>query len=116
MDLLSMRCAPLPPGAQPLTRREIRDLMKEVPEWSLDEGHLVLRLSCRDFADCVRKFGTIIEVAVQEGHYPDICISGSRHVDVLLYTYAIGGLSLNDFILASKITRQLLKGSADSAL
>jgi 4a-hydroxytetrahydrobiopterin dehydratase len=42
-------------------------------------------------------------LAAQEGHYPDICITESRHVEVSFYTYPAGGLTLNDFIMAAKL-------------
>jgi 4a-hydroxytetrahydrobiopterin dehydratase len=44
----------------------------------------------------------IAELAESEGHHPDIEISYNK-VEIELTTHAIGGLSTNDFILASKI-------------
>jgi pterin-4a-carbinolamine dehydratase len=46
----------------------------------------------------------VVGIAFNEGHFPDLCINQARYVDIMLYTYAIGGLSLIDFILAAKIT------------
>ncbi|MDH7592995.1 MAG: 4a-hydroxytetrahydrobiopterin dehydratase [Methanomicrobiales archaeon] len=111
-----MKCTPLQPSTQPLTRKEIKALMPQIPDWSLDEGHLVTRYDCRDFAECIRIFGEVIAIAMEEGHFPDICISRSRYVDVLLYTYAIGGLSLNDFILAARISGRTRRDPGASAL
>jgi len=34
----------------PLTRREIADLLPEVPGWSLEDGHLTARFICKGFA------------------------------------------------------------------
>ena len=42
------------------------------------------------------------ELAEKEGHHPDISI-GWGYCLVMLHTHAINGLSVNDFILASKI-------------
>ena len=42
------------------------------------------------------------ELADKEGHHPDISL-GWGYVLVMLHTHAIKGLSLNDFVLASKI-------------
>jgi 4a-hydroxytetrahydrobiopterin dehydratase len=53
---------------------------------------------------------------MEEGHFPDICVSQGRYVDILLYTYAIGGLSLNDFTLAVKIVHRLTHSPAESGL
>ncbi|TSC81772.1 MAG: 4a-hydroxytetrahydrobiopterin dehydratase [Parcubacteria group bacterium Gr01-1014_20] len=42
------------------------------------------------------------DIAEAEGHHPDILVGYGR-VRVETWTHAIGGLSINDFILASKI-------------
>ena len=42
------------------------------------------------------------ELADKEGHHPDISI-GWGYCLIMLHTHAIQGLSINDFILASKI-------------
>ncbi|MDD1678070.1 MAG: 4a-hydroxytetrahydrobiopterin dehydratase [Methanomicrobiales archaeon] len=104
MDLLYRKCATIEPGTPPLTRREIGVLLKEVPEWRLENGHLYRRFSCRDYWECVQCTNDVVTIAFGEGHFPDICITQGRYVDVLLYTYGMGGLSWNDFILAAKIT------------
>lgn len=44
----------------------------------------------------------IADLAESEGHHPDMEISYSR-LKITLSTHAIGGLSVNDFILAAKI-------------
>jgi 4a-hydroxytetrahydrobiopterin dehydratase len=45
---------------------------------------------------------TVADIAEEQGHHPDIEISYNK-VEIELTTHAIGGLSVNDFILASKI-------------
>ena len=44
----------------------------------------------------------VADVAEMEGHHPDIDIHYNK-VILDLWTHAIGGLSVNDFILAAKI-------------
>lgn len=41
-------------------------------------------------------------LAEQQNHHPDLCIHYT-HVDVELGTHDVGGLSVNDFIMAAKI-------------
>lgn len=48
-------------------------------------------------------FNAISVVAEEEGHHPDLHLTGWRNVRIDLSTHAIGGLSLPDFILAAKI-------------
>jgi 4a-hydroxytetrahydrobiopterin dehydratase len=116
MDLLSMRCASLEPGTQPLTRKEIGALLKEVPEWKQENGHLYKRFSFKDYRECIQFTNDVVAIAFGENHFPDICIIRGRYVDVLLYTYAIGGLSWNDFILAAKIIHRFVQHPTSSAL
>lgn len=42
-------------------------------------------------------------LAEEEGHHPDLHLTGWRNVEVRLTTHAIGGLSLPDLVLAAKI-------------
>lgn len=116
MELLYRKCTLVEAGIPPLTRKEIGVLLKEVPDWSLEDGHLLRRFTFRDFKECVKFVDGVVGIATEEGHFPDICISQARHVDILLYTYAIGGLSLNDFILAAKIVHRFIHTPASSGL
>jgi 4a-hydroxytetrahydrobiopterin dehydratase len=42
-------------------------------------------------------------LAENEGHHPDLHLTSYNNVTVRLTTYALGGLSYNDFIIALKI-------------
>jgi len=46
----------------------------------------------------------IATLGIQEGHMPDITLRESRYVTVSFYTYAAGGLTRNDFIMAAKVS------------
>ena len=53
------------------------------------------------------KFTNLIgDLANKEGHHPDISV-GWGYCLVMMHTHAIKGLSVNDFILASKIDKLL---------
>jgi 4a-hydroxytetrahydrobiopterin dehydratase len=116
MDLLYRKCSLIESSTQPLTRREIGDLLKGIPEWKLENGHLYQRFLCKDYKGCIQFTNDVVGIAFSEGHFPDLCITQGRYVDVLLYSYAVGGLTHNDFILAAKITHKLVHHSANSAL
>jgi len=42
-------------------------------------------------------------MSTEEGHIPDLALREGKFVEVGLYTYPAGGLTLNDFIVAAKI-------------
>jgi len=55
-----------------------------------------------DFIGAINFINLVADIAEMEGHHPDIHINYNK-VKLELSTHAIGGLSLNDFILAAKI-------------
>jgi 4a-hydroxytetrahydrobiopterin dehydratase len=48
-------------------------------------------------------FSKVAQIAESEGHHPDLHLVGYRNVSIEIWTHAINGLSLNDFILAARI-------------
>jgi 4a-hydroxytetrahydrobiopterin dehydratase len=50
----------------------------------------------------------IANLAEEQGHHPDVCISYNK-LDFSLFTHAVGGLSENDFIMAAKIDELNIK-------
>jgi 4a-hydroxytetrahydrobiopterin dehydratase len=104
MDLSSEAISQDVADTAPLNRREIADLLPEVPDWSLVDGRLSARFACKGFDDAVAFLNEVAGFAARENHFPDISIHEGRLVDVAWYTYAIGGLSRNDFIMAARLS------------
>ncbi len=102
MKLAEMTCSPIKKGSAPLTRAEAEALMPQVPSWSLGDKELTRELRFRDFREAMSFVNKIALTANDQDHHPDICISYNT-VKLVLSTHKIGGLSLNDFILAAKI-------------
>ena len=42
-------------------------------------------------------------IAEDQGHHPDLHVTGYRNVAVELYTHSVGGLTDNDFIVAAEL-------------
>jgi 4a-hydroxytetrahydrobiopterin dehydratase len=103
MELAQKKCTTYKAGAPPITRKDVMELLGMVPGWSLVNGHLARKYEIEGSERCTTFFNDIMTLAAQEGHYPDICITESRHVEVSFYTYPAGGLTLNDFIMAAKL-------------
>ncbi|WP_214021626.1 4a-hydroxytetrahydrobiopterin dehydratase [Methanoculleus sp.] len=107
MDLSSEAISQDVADTAPLNRREIADLLPEVPDWSLEGGRLSARFACKGFCEAVTFLREVAEFTARENHFPDIGIHKGRLVDVAWYTYAIGGLSRNDFIMAARLSEWL---------
>ncbi|QSZ67606.1 4a-hydroxytetrahydrobiopterin dehydratase [Methanofollis aquaemaris] len=111
MPLSAETAMPVEPGSAPLTRREMLALLPEVPEWTLENGRLWRRFSFRTVGEATAFINRVIEIGSKSGadHYPDIVLSQYRHVDVLWYNYACGGLTRTDFVLAAKLSGMTAK-------
>jgi 4a-hydroxytetrahydrobiopterin dehydratase len=103
MELAERKCTTYRTGSPPLTRKEISELLLEVPGWSLDHGHLSRSFVMGDSGQCIDFFNEVMTLSSQEGHIPDICMKESRIIEIAYYTYPAGGLTLNDFIMAAKL-------------
>ena len=79
--------------------------LKELPGWELDgDGKRICReWVVKDFLAGVEFIQHVAQLAEEEGHHPDLHLTGYRHLSVELTTHAIGGLSENDFVMAAKI-------------
>jgi len=105
MGLTKKHCVPCEGGTPPFSREQEDAYSKEVPSWSFDREsiHKIRkRFSFKNFKEAMVFANKVAEIAEEEGHHPDICISYNK-VDFTLFTHAVGGLSENDFIMAVKI-------------
>lgn len=104
MKLKDNTCVPCQGGVEPLSEEEAGNLLTQAPEWELIEHATKIRrtfehptfMAALDFATEV---GELAEV---ENHHPDICF-GWGYCTVTFYTHKIGGLHMNDFIMAAKV-------------
>jgi len=104
-ELCSTRCVPCEGGVPKLTPDEAAAQLQEVPGWELLASPDRIRKSwvVRNFLAGMRFFEKVTEVAEAESHHPDLHLVGYRNVSIEIWTHAINGLSLNDFILAARI-------------
>ncbi len=103
-ELREKHCVPCEGGVRPMAAKEARERLEELQGWRLVKGKaLRLELEMLDFPAAIEFIHDVAQTAESEGHHPDLHLTGYRHLAVELSTHAIGGLSLNDFILAAKI-------------
>jgi 4a-hydroxytetrahydrobiopterin dehydratase len=104
-QLNSSRCVPCEGGVPAIGFNDAQEQLKILSGWSLDEFGKSISKSwnCKNFVKSLEFCNQIGALAEAEGHHPDLHLTGYRHLKVVLTTHAIGGLSLNDFVLAAKI-------------
>lgn len=104
--LASHHCVPCEGGTKPLTPAEYRVYLKVLADWQvLEEKSIQKEFSCANFAGAVKFFNSVAQLAEQEGHHPDIDLHDYKKVTITLTTHAIDGLSINDFVMATKINQ-----------
>ncbi|MEO2033719.1 MAG: 4a-hydroxytetrahydrobiopterin dehydratase [Planctomycetaceae bacterium] len=104
-ELRQARCVPCEGGVPKLTADEIERQLRLVDGWGVlhDPDRIRRTWTVKNFVAGMKFFEKVAAVAESEGHHPDLHLHGYRNVDIEIWTHAIGGLSLNDFILAARI-------------
>jgi len=106
MDLADMPIELLGPEDGPLGPEAARDLIAQMPEWTISGDSIERKLRFADFRAAMAFVNRVADEADTADHHPDITVSYNR-VTLVLSTHSIGGLSRNDFILAARIDRRL---------
>lgn len=103
-DLAAASCTPCRGGIPPMEEDRAREMVKRTAGWELSQNatRIRRRYELDDFAAAIEFVEDIADVAEEQGHHPDLRVSG-RDVEVVLWTHAIDGLHDNDFIMAAKI-------------
>ncbi len=104
MDLTSKKCIPCEAGTPPLKADKVQKYLSELKTpWEVEEGRKIKKkFVFKDFKEAMEFVNKVASIAEEEQHHPDVHIFYSK-VTIELWTHAIGGLSENDFIMASKI-------------
>lgn len=91
---------------EPLKRGEFNQYLSQVETWEVAEDkRLEKKFKLKNFKQALEFVNKVGSLAEEEGHHPNIYLFGWNKVKITLTTHVIGGLSLNDFILASKIDK-----------
>lgn len=110
---MKKKCVPCEGGVEPFDKEKIMNFKSKVSDdWQVIDDKKIKRTYPFDnFVQGMEFAQKVAEIAEEEQHHPDMCIHYSN-VDVQFSTHAIGGLSENDFIMASKIDSEVKNGSA----
>jgi 4a-hydroxytetrahydrobiopterin dehydratase len=85
-----------------LTEAECAELMVEIVGWTIEDGHLTKNIKMSGFMEPMKMANKIADLAESVSHHPDLHIRWGA-LKIVIWTHAIGGLSIADFILAAKI-------------
>ncbi|KAL2526945.1 Transcriptional coactivator/pterin dehydratase [Abeliophyllum distichum] len=107
LSLSQQQCSPISHLQQPLPEDEAKKMLFKVVGWRLihEEGGIKLQglWKLRDFKCAVELINRICRVVESTGHFPTLHLEQPNQVRAELWTSSIGGLSMNDFIVAAKI-------------
>ncbi len=103
--LSAKTCEACKAGVPPVSDADLSKLSAEVPDWDVIEIGGIKRLTRAfrfpDFAAALTFTNKVGSLAEEENHHPAIVTEWGR-VSVSWWTHKIGGLHLNDFIMAAK--------------
>ncbi|XP_072986067.1 probable pterin-4-alpha-carbinolamine dehydratase, chloroplastic [Typha latifolia] len=109
LSLAELSCEPVLPSQPPISIEDAAKLLRKIVGWRIAEADGIARLQClwkvRDYGCGVELITRIHKVAEASGHYPNLHLEQPNHVRAELWTSSIGGLSMNDFIMAAKIDK-----------
>ena len=103
--LAAKHCRACEGYVQKYTSAQAQQQVAALSGWSLTANADRIRKDwqVKDFMAGIDFINRVAEIAEEEGHHPEIHLTGFRHVWIEIWTHAVGGLTENDFILAAKI-------------
>ena len=98
------KCEPCSGNTEKFKKEKIDELLKQINTWSINDKQEMIfkKFKFKNFKSTIEFVNRIANISEEEGHHPDISF-GWGYCLIMLHTHAIKGLSINDFILASKI-------------
>jgi 4a-hydroxytetrahydrobiopterin dehydratase len=101
-DLTNKNCKPCEGGVPALTQDEAKNLLKQLDNWELVNNVISKTFEFKNYYQVMAFVNAVAWMTHREDHHPDMTV-GYNKCRVEYSTHAIGGLSENDFICASKV-------------
>lgn len=101
--LLSLHCSQ-PETLQAMAIDQIREMLFIIPGWKLDDHCLVRTFKLFNFQETMSFVNVVAYHAHREDHHPEMHVYFDR-VEVRFTTHAVRGLTINDFIMAAKLSQ-----------
>jgi len=102
--LSNLKCEACSGETAKLSNSEISENLKLLDNWTInDDGNMIYKkFIFKNFKKSLEFANNIGKLADNERHHPDLSL-GYSYCLVMMHTHTIKSLSINDFILASKI-------------
>ena len=102
--LQNLKCTACSGSTPKLHNLEIEEHLKLLKNWEInkDKNMIFKKFLFKNFKNSLKFANNVGEISEKEMHHPDISI-GYNYCLVMIHTHFINALSINDFILASKI-------------
>ena len=103
-SLSQLKCESCSGNTPKLNKNEIIENLRKTNNWSVNDQQEMIfkKFTFKGFKKALNFTNLVGKIAEEEGHHPDISL-GWGYCLVMIHTHAIKGMSINDFILASKI-------------
>ena len=99
-------------GAPAVSDSEAKELLQQIPEWSLIEVDGIKQLQrqykFKNFVLAMAFANELAEISEAEGHHPGILVEWGK-ATVTWWSHSIKGLHRNDFVMAAKTDSLLTK-------
>ena len=104
-DLSSKKCLPCEGGIDALNKQDAKNFMSKIhKDWILskDNKSILREFKFKNHYEVISAINLIAWISHKEDHHPEVTF-GYSNLSIKFFTYAIDGLSENDFICAAKI-------------
>ena len=99
-NLLHQRCQALQGGA-PMSDSAIHDHLAQLSGWHRNQGSIEKTYSFKNYLETIAFVNALAWICNTEDHHPELAVTYDRCV-VRFNTREVGGVSINDFICATK--------------
>ena len=101
---IEKKSLPIERFSSPLAPAVYQKFLKKRKGWEVVDGKKIEKLFVfKNFVKALEFLQKIGKIAEEEKHHPDMFLFSYKNVKITLSTHSIGGLSENDFTVASKI-------------
>jgi 4a-hydroxytetrahydrobiopterin dehydratase len=111
-NLRFKKCKPHSKGAAPLKNDFVKGYLSQLPDWKLAGKAIIRIFEFKNFYETIGFVNAVAYIANKENHHPDLEV-GYKTCKVRYSSHEIDGLSINDFVCATKID-ELFNGNNDN--